>query len=363
MSFDSMIERVLSKYDDVKKKLAEQAGNSDNFVKLSKEFSELEDYVAVISEYKKAEAEEKNLVDLLNSGENLDDEMKALVSDELNEIKHKLPTLKRNVEIKFLPKDAMDERNAIIEIRAGTGGDEAGLFASDLLRMYQKYAEHKGWKFELLSCNESGIGSIKEASANISGKGVFSFLKFESGVHRVQRVPVTESIGRVHTSTATVAVLPEAEEVDVHIDEKDLKIDVMRASGAGGQHVNKTESAVRLTHIPTGIVVYMQDERSQHMNRIKAMKILMSRIFEAARQKAADERASDRKNQVGTGDRSERIRTYNFPQGRVTDHRINLTLYKIGQIMDGTALDEIIKPLIDDYQTKLLEAFAAEPNE
>lgn len=357
MSFDTMIERVLSKYEEVKQKLAEQSGNSDSFIKLSKEFSELEDYVSIISKYKSAISEEEKLYKLIHD-ESLDQEMKELVSSEINELKHQIPILKRNVEIKFLPKDAMDERNAIIEIRAGTGGDEAGLFAGDLLRMYQKYAESKKWKFELLSCNESGIGSIKEATASITGRGVFSFLKFESGVHRVQRVPVTEASGRVHTSTATVAVLPEAEEIDVHIDEKDLKIDVMRASGAGGQHVNKTESAVRITHIPTGIVVVQQDERSQHMNRQKAMKILMSRVFELARQKAANERASDRKNQIGTGERSERIRTYNFPQGRVTDHRINLTLYKINQIVDGSALDEIITPLIDDYQNRLLESFA-----
>ncbi|MDR2158014.1 MAG: peptide chain release factor 1, partial [Holosporaceae bacterium] len=232
-------------------------------------------------------------------------------------------------------------------IRAGTGGDEAGLFAADLFRMYQKYSEFRGWEVEILYSHESGIGSIKEAAAGISGKGVFSYLKFESGVHRVQRVPVTESSGRVHTSTATVAVLPEAEEVDVKIDETDLKIDVMRASGAGGQHVNKTESAVRITHIPTGIVVAQQDERSQHMNRLKAMKILRSRLYELERQKLHSERADNRRSQIGTGDRSERIRTYNYPQGRVSDHRIGLTLYKLPQIMEGGGLDEIIKSLME----------------
>ena len=257
----------------------------------------------------------------------------------------------------LIPKDSTDEKNAIIEIRAGAGGDEAGLFAADLFRMYNRYAEHRGWKFEILYTQESGIGSIKEASANISGKGVFSYLKFESGVHRVQRVPVTESSGRVHTSTATVAVLPEAEEVDLKINDDDLKVEVMRASGAGGQHINKTESAVRVTHIPTGLVVVQQEERSQHMNRAKAMKILRSRLYEMERQKLQSERSENRRLQVGTGDRSERIRTYNYPQGRVTDHRINLTLYKLPQIMEGEGLDEIIKALVEFDQEEKIANF------
>ncbi len=361
MSIENMMDKILNRYEDLKVMLAEHARDSDSFIKLSKEFAEIEGYVSVISVYKNALREEQSLSEMLKDPA-LDADMKTLAEEELVALKKSLPKLKRDVEVKFLPKDVMDEKNAIIEIRAGTGGDEAGLFAGDLLRMYQKYAEHKKWKFELLSSNETGIGSIKEATASICGKGVFALLKFESGVHRVQRVPITESGGRVHTSAATVAVLPEAEEVDVQLDEKDLKIDVMRASGAGGQHVNKTESAVRITHIPTGIVVTQQDERSQHMNRQKAMKILRARVFEVESQKAANERASDRRSQIGTGDRSERIRTYNFPQGRVTDHRINLTLYKISQIMEGTSLDEIITPLVEAHQAELLETFSTDEN-
>ena len=356
--FDAMINKIVDKYNALKEKLANQTGDLDKFVQYSKEFADLEEYVVPIKEYQEAQKYQLELDDIINS--NSDKEMVELAHDELPAVKDKLAKLEKEIKILFIPKDAADAKNAIIEIRAGTGGDEAGLFAADLLRMYQKYAESKGWKFEILSMNESGIGSIKEVTANITGKGVFSFLKFESGVHRVQRVPVTESSGRIHTSTATVAVLPEAEDIDVQIDDKDLKIDVMRASGAGGQHVNKTESAVRITHIPTGIVVYQQDERSQHMNKLKAMKILRSRIFELAREKADAERASDRRSQVGTGDRSERIRTYNYPQGRITDHRINLTLYKLAQVMEGPALDEIILPLIDDYRAKQLAAFSEE---
>lgn len=356
--FDAMINKIVDKYNNLKEKLANQPGDLDRFVQYSKEFADLEEYVVPIKEYQDTQKYQSELDAIINS--NSDKEMVELAHDELPAVKNKLAKLEKEIKILFIPKDEADAKNAIIEIRAGTGGDEAGLFAADLLRMYQKYAESKGWKFEILSMNESGIGSIKEVTANITGKGVFSFLKFESGVHRVQRVPVTESSGRIHTSTATVAVLPEAEDIDVQIDDKDLKIDVMRASGAGGQHVNKTESAVRITHIPTGIVVYQQDERSQHMNKLRAMKILRSRIFELAREKADAERASDRRNQVGTGDRSERIRTYNYPQGRITDHRINLTLYKLSQVMEGPALDEIILPLIDDYRAKQLAIFSEE---
>lgn len=350
--FDIMIKKITDRYDVLKNELAEQAGNSDKFIELSKEFSELEEYVIPINEYQKTKEYLTELEEILRSGDDAD--MKMLAEEEFPTVKEKLEKLEKDIKFLFIPKDAADERNAIIEIRAGTGGDEAGLFGADLLRMYQRYAESKGWKFDLLSISESGIGSIKEASANITGKGVFSYLKFESGVHRVQRVPVTESGGRIHTSTATVAVLPEAEDIDVQIDDKDLKIDVMRASGAGGQHVNKTESAVRITHIPSGIVVFQQDERSQHMNKLKAMKILRAKLYEVAREKAMAERASDRKQQVGTGDRSERIRTYNYPQGRVTDHRINLTLYKLAQVMEGGALEEIIIPLIDNYRAEQL---------
>lgn len=354
--FDAMINKIVEKYNILKEELANQTGNLDKFIQYSKEFADLEEYVVPIKEYQETQNYMLELEDILNN--NNDKEMVELAREELPGIREKLDRLEKDIQILFIPKDAADAKNAIMEIRAGTGGDEAGLFAADLLRMYQRYAEAKGWKFEILNMNESGIGSIKEVTANVTGKGVFSFLKFESGVHRVQRVPVTESSGRIHTSAATVAVLPEAEEIDVQIDDKDLKIDVMRASGAGGQHVNKTESAVRITHIPTGIAVYQQDERSQHMNRLKAMKILRSRIFELARENAAAERASDRRSQVGTGDRSERIRTYNYPQGRVTDHRINLTIYKLAQVMEGTALDEIILPLIDDYRAKQLLAFS-----
>lgn len=355
MQFESMIQKVVDRYEALKHELETQAEHSEKLIKLSKEFAELEEYIQPITDYRKTKSYLEELHEFLSSS---DSEMKTLAEEEIPQAKENLEKLEKKIQIMFIPKDAADEKNAIIEIRAGTGGDEAGLFAADLLRMYQRYAEHKGWRFEMLSSSESGIGSIKEASANIMGKGVFSFLKFESGVHRVQRVPVTESSGRIHTSTATVAVLPEAEDIDIRIDDKELKIDVMRASGAGGQHVNKTESAVRITHIPTGIVVFQQDERSQHMNRLKAMKILRARLYELAREKADATRASDRKQQVGTGERSERIRTYNYPQGRVTDHRINLTLYKLNQIMEGADLDELILPLIDNYTAEQLANFS-----
>ena len=283
--------------------------------------------------------------------------MRELAHQEWQNLKELIPNLEHQIQLLLLPKDADDDRSAILEIRAGTGGEEAGLFASDLLRMYQRYAALKGWKFELLNSTDTGLGAIREASASITGKGVFARLKFESGVHRVQRVPQTEASGRIHTSAATVAVLPEVEDVDIQIDEKDLQIDVYRASGAGGQHVNTTDSAVRITHIPTGVVVTQQDERSQHKNKAKAMKILRARLYEAERLRQERERAASRKNQVGSGDRSERIRTYNFPQGRVSDHRINLTLYKIDPILAGEALDEIIDALIShDQAEKLAQA-------
>ncbi len=260
------------------------------------------------------------------------------------------------MRLALLPKDAADEKSAILEIRAGTGGDEAALFAGDLFRMYQRYAESKGWTVEIISASEGTAGGFKEVVAEITGRGVFAKLKFESGVHRVQRVPDTETQGRIHTSAATVAVLPQAEEVDVDINEKDLKIDLMRAQGAGGQHVNKTESAIRITHLPTGTIVFVQDERSQHKNRARAMALLRSRIYDAERQKLDAERAADRRSQVGSGDRSERIRTYSFPQGRLTDHRINLTLYKLDKVMTGEALDEVIDALTTDYQAAQLAA-------
>jgi len=273
---------------------------------------------------------------------------------EADEIRHKLPLAERALAVKLLPRDAADDRAAMLEVRAGTGGDEAALFAGDLLRMYQRYAEEQGWRFELISSSESDVGGFKEAIASINGPGVFARLKFESGVHRVQRVPVTESGGRIHTSAATVAVLPEAEDVDVQIDDKDLRIDVYRSSGPGGQSVNTTDSAVRITHLPTGLVVIQQDEKSQHKNKAKALKVLRTRLFEMERERLASERAGARKSMVGSGDRSERIRTYNFPQGRVTDHRINLTRHNLGEILEGAGLTEIIDALIAEDEAERL---------
>jgi peptide chain release factor 1 len=268
-----------------------------------------------------------------------------MAEEEVQTLRERLPDLEMRVKLSLVPKDADDERNAILEVRAGTGGDEAALFAAELFRMYHRYADLRGWKFELLDLSETGIGGFKEATASIAGRGVFARLKFESGVHRVQRVPETEASGRIHTSAATVAVLPEAEEVDITIEDKDLRIDVYRSSGPGGQSVNTTDSAVRITHLPTGLVVIQQDEKSQHKNKARALKVLRARLYEAQRQALAATRAADRKSQVGSGDRSERVRTYNFPQGRVTDHRINLTLYKIDKVLAGEALDEIIDAL------------------
>jgi peptide chain release factor 1 len=356
VSLETTFDKILERHEFLKEEMLKCVGDSENFVKLSKEFSDLEDLATAIGKYRKISAEISELGAIIDDGA-ADPDLKELAAHEIEKLKTLAPDLEKEIKIMLLPKDIVDEKNAIIEVRAGTGGDEAGLFASDLFRMYQKYSDYRGWRFEILYAQESGIGSIKEASANISGKGVFSYLKFESGVHRVQRVPTTESSGRVHTSTATVAVLPEAEEVDLKIEDSDLKIDVMRASGAGGQHVNKTESAVRITHVPTGIVVAQQDERSQHMNRMKAMKILRSRLYELERQKLHAERSENRRLQVGTGERSERIRTYNYPQGRVSDHRINLTLYKLPQIMEGEGLDEIIKALVDADQEDQISNF------
>jgi peptide chain release factor 1 len=289
-----------------------------------------------------------------------DKEMAEIAREEIARIDEELPALERQVQLMLLPKDAADERNVILEVRAGTGGDEAALFAGDLFRMYERYAAKQGWKVELMSASEGEVGGYKEIIAEISGKGVFAKLKFESGVHRVQRVPVTEGDGRIHTSAATVAVLPEPEEVDIVIEDKDLRIDVYRASGAGGQHVNKTESAVRITHIPTGVVVAQQDEKSQHKNKARAMQILRARIYEAEREKLDRERAAERKGQVGSGDRSERIRTYNFPQSRVTDHRINLTLHKLDQVLEGEALDELISALVAEDQAARLASLGDE---
>jgi peptide chain release factor 1 len=285
-----------------------------------------------------------------------DSDMRQLAEEEFYALKDRLPALERGVQLSLLPKDEADEKNAILEVRAGTGGEEAALFAAQLFRMYERYSALRGWRFETLEFNDTGLGGVKEVVASITGRGVFARLKFESGVHRVQRVPVTEAGGRIHTSAATVAVLPEAEEVDIVIDDKDLRIDVFRSQGSGGQSVNTTDSAVRVVHLPTNITVQCQDEKSQHKNKAKALKILRARLYEREREMKDSERAANRKNQVGSGDRSERIRTYNFPQGRVTDHRINLTLYKIDKVMEGEALDEVVEALIAADQAERLAA-------
>lgn len=325
----------------------------ERFVELSKEYAEIDPLVAAIRDYRAALSEAEDLRALI-AGD--DAEMAELAGLELPALDEKLPDMEAALEILLLPKDSADELNVIVEVRAGTGGDEAALFAGDLFRMYTRYADILGWKSEIISQSEGEVGGFKEIVTAIRGKGVFARLKFESGVHRVQRVPETESGGRIHTSAATVAVLPEPEEVDVKIEEKDLRIDVFRASGPGGQSVNTTDSAVRITHLPTGITVSQQDEKSQHKNRAKAMQVLRARLFEAERARADSERAADRKSQVGSGDRSERIRTYNFPQGRVTDHRINLTLHKLEKILAGDGLDEMVDALIREDQTQRLAA-------
>lgn len=352
MTFAEKLRAILAKHAEIESKIGDPASLSQqDFAALSKEYSGRLEVVAIINEYLAADSEKSDLSEMLE-----DPEMKDMAIEELAEIEKLLPGLEKKIQLALLPKDEADEKNAILEIRAGTGGDEAALFAANLYRMYQRYAENRGWKMEIISASETGIGGYKEISASITGKSVFSRLKFESGVHRVQRVPETETSGRVHTSAATVAVLPEAEEVDVQIDEKDLRIDVFRASGPGGQSVNTTDSAVRITHIPTGIVVSQQDEKSQHKNRQKGMKVLRARVYDAERAKVDAERSADRKSQIGSGDRSERIRTYNYPQGRVSDHRINLTLYKIHEITEGGELDEIIDALTSEDQAKKLAA-------
>ena len=354
MNLHDSLSKVITRQKELETKLqnAHELASED-FVKYSKEFAELAPIAEVAARLFQLEKDKADLEEILQD-DAADQEMKAFAKEELYTIEHKLPDLEHEIQVLLLPKDEADAKNAIIEIRAGTGGEEAALFAGTLFRMYQRYAEYKGWRVEIMHANETDIGGIKDAGMVVSGKDVFSRLKFESGVHRVQRVPETEASGRVHTSAATVAVLPEAEEVDVHIEEKDLRIDVFRSSGPGGQSVNTTDSAVRITHLPTGLVVQQQDEKSQHKNKAKALKVLRSRLYELERQRLQDERSAARKTQVGTGDRSERIRTYNFPQGRVSDHRINLTLYKIDAIINGEALDELIEPLIADDQAKRL---------
>ena len=353
MSLQDKLDRVVLRHQELGELMNEAAGgSSDEFVRLSKEYAELTELVDAVKQLRATEKELADLDEIIDAED--DPEMKEMARLERETLAERTPKLERKVQLMLLPRDEADSKNAILEVRAGTGGDEAALFAADLLRMYQRYSEAHGWRFELMNASEIGIGGYKEAQALISGKDVFAKLKYESGVHRVQRVPVTESGGRIHTSAATVAVLPEAEEVDVHIDDKDLRIDTYRASGAGGQHVNKTDSAVRITHMPSGIVVAQQDEKSQHKNRAKAMKILMSRLYEQERRQRDEARAASRRSQVGSGDRSERIRTYNFPQGRVTDHRINLTLYKLEQLLSGEGLDEIVDALISEDQAEQL---------
>jgi peptide chain release factor 1 len=354
MSFVQKLDQITARHAELQAALSGGNLDSQKFVAASKEYADLGPLVEAIAEWRKTGSE-------LEDAEALaaDPDLRAMAEEEAASLRKRLPELERAVKRMLLPKDEADEKNAILEIRAGTGGEEAALFATGLFRMYQRYAAEHGWRFEVMELSETGIGGYKEAVATVTGRGVFARLKFESGVHRVQRVPATEASGRIHTSAATVAVLPEAEEFDVKIDEKDLRIDVFRASGPGGQSVNTTDSAVRITHIPTGVVVVQQDEKSQHKNKAKAMKILRARLYDAERRRREEARAADRKGQVGSGDRSERIRTYNFPQSRVTDHRINLTLYKLAEVMEGRALDEIIDALIADDEAGRLAELAA----
>jgi len=351
-SLEAHLEQLVRRHAELRDALGGSGLTGVDFARLSKEYSDLSPIVDGIDALHRARDELTSLLGLAQSSE--DAELKALAEDELQTLRERLPALEQQVKLALLPKDADDARNAILEVRAGTGGEEAALFAATLFRMYQRYAALRGWRFEILDLSETGLGGFKEATASITGRDVFARLKFESGVHRVQRVPETEASGRIHTSAATVAVLPEAEEVDIRIDDRDLRIDVFRASGPGGQSVNTTDSAVRITHLPTGLVVIQQDEKSQHKNKARALKVLRSRLYEMERQARDSARAAARKSQVGSGDRSERIRTYNFPQGRVTDHRINLTLYKIDKVMSGEALDEIIDAILAEDQAARL---------
>ena len=358
MSFEDNLERVSSRHRELELTLSNSKElSAEEITKLSIEFSELTPIAEKINEVRSLEIELEENNSLAGESQH-DKELLALVQTEIEELIKSITVLRKELERLLLPKDEIDEKNAILEVRAGTGGDEAALFATELFSMYQKYSSLKGWRFDVLEVSENDLGGYREAIASITGRSVFARLKFESGVHRVQRVPTTESGGRIHTSAATVAVLPEAEEVDIQIDEKDLRIDIFRASGPGGQSVNTTDSAVRITHLPTGIVVSQQDEKSQHKNKAKGMKILRARVYDFERTKLEKERAADRKEQVGTGDRSERIRTYNYPQGRVTDHRINLTLYKIDKIIAGEALDDIVDGLTATEEAARLAAMA-----
>lgn len=348
-TFSEKLDSILAHHTEVQTQLSSPDLTPEDMARLGKEFSDLEPVAQKITEYKQKVTDMAEAESLLE-----DPDMKELASEEYYALKDEMPGLEQQIKLMLIPKDAADEKSAIVELRAGAGGDEAAIFASDLFEMYQKYASAKGWKVNTMSISASPVGGYKEVIAEVTGAGVFARLKFESGVHRVQRVPVTESGGRIHTSTATVAVLPEAEDVDIEVNESDLRIDVFRASGPGGQSVNTTDSAVRITHIPSGVVVSQQDEKSQHKNRAKAMKILKARLYEEERRRQADARAADRKGQVGTGDRSERIRTYNYPQGRITDHRINLTLHKLQEVLAGEGLDELVDALISEEQAQKL---------
>lgn len=351
------LDAILARHDIIMATLA-SGPDADTFVSLSRELSDLDPVVGAIRAYRSA-ADDLAGLDALLDDAGTDPEMRALAEEERPAAEKSAEQAAQALKLLLLPKDEADEKSAILEVRAGTGGDEAALFAGDLFRMYARHAELKGWKVEIVAESEGAAGGYKEIIAEIKGRGVFARLKFESGAHRVQRVPDTETSGRIHTSAATVAVLPEAEGVDIEINDADLRIDTMRSGGAGGQHVNKTESAVRLTHMPSGIVVVVQEERSQHKNRAKAFAVLKARLYDAERTRKDSARAADRKSQVGSGDRSERIRTYNFPQGRVTDHRINLTLYKLDEVLAGTALDEIIDALTTEHQAAQLAAEGA----
>jgi peptide chain release factor 1 len=353
MTPNDNLDLILRRHTEIGARLAE--GGGGDYAALSRELAELDPVVTAIKAYRAKDKERADLKALIDDPAT-DGEMRVMARDELVGAEKEIGDMTQAIRLALLPKDAADERNVILEVRAGTGGDEAALFAGDLFRMYLKYAESKRWKVEVVSMSEGTAGGYKEIIAEIMGRGAYARLKYESGVHRVQRVPATETQGRIHTSAATVAVLPEAEEIDLVLNEADLKIDTMRSSGAGGQHVNKTESAIRITHLPTGVVVAVQEERSQHRNKAKAMAILRSRILDAERQRADQERAADRKSQVGSGDRSQRIRTYNFPQGRVTDHRINMTLYTLDKVMEGEGLDDIVDALTAERQAELLAA-------
>ena len=345
------IAQIEARFAELQAMMASGNLDGEKFVQTSKEYAEIEPVAIAASEVKQLRDEQAGLAEML-AGD--DAEMKAMASDEVDGVKKALAAAEHALALKLLPRDSADDRPAMLEIRAGTGGDEAALFAGDLYRMYTRFAEDQGWKIEMISANASEVGGFKEVIANIQGKGVFAKLKFESGVHRVQRVPETESGGRIHTSAATVAILPEPEEVDIDIRTEDLRIDTYRASGAGGQHVNKTDSAIRITHLPTGLVVQCQDGKSQHKNKAQALKVLSARLYERERAMAASEEADARKSMVGSGDRSERIRTYNYPQGRVTDHRINMTLHKLPEIIEGGALGDMIDALIAEDEASRL---------